>query len=210
MTNPPSRRSSRPISATAPTRRRRPDNAEQNRAHRSRRRRRRDRPDNSDRHPPTAREIGSAQTHPRGRLLGPARPEDRLWSALAGICPRSRSLHRPVLISIKKITRRSPSTGASSTATPTTRDSTSAPAEFLDQNKVTAELEETYKRAIQRFSDRTWHHKLARWYLREKRQSDYERLTREVTDVFSGTARTVFRRGGPRRAVPIAAPERVR
>src|SRR4051812_20682951 len=60
-------------------------------------------------------------------------------------------------------------------------------AEFLDQNRVTAELEETYKRAMQRFSDRTWHHKLARWYLREKRQSDYERLTREVTNVFSGT-----------------------
>jgi len=60
-------------------------------------------------------------------------------------------------------------------------------AEFLDQNKVTVELEETYKRAMLRFSDRTWHHKLARWYLREKRHSDYERLTREVTQVFSGT-----------------------
>jgi tetratricopeptide (TPR) repeat protein len=60
-------------------------------------------------------------------------------------------------------------------------------AEFLDQNNVTVELEETYKRAMQRFTDRSWHHKLARWYLREKRESDYERLTREVMQVFSGT-----------------------
>jgi cellulose synthase operon protein C len=71
-------------------------------------------------------------------------------------------------------------------------------AEFLDQNKVTTELEETYKRAMQRFQDRSWHHKLARWYLREKRESDYERLTREVTQVFSGTdLEQYFQQAGP-------------
>src|SRR4051812_40005304 len=71
-------------------------------------------------------------------------------------------------------------------------------AEFLDQNKVTVELEQTYRRAMQRFSDRTWHHKLARWYLRERRDADYERLTREVTQVFSGTElEQYFQDAGP-------------
>lgn len=60
-------------------------------------------------------------------------------------------------------------------------------AAFLDQNRRAGEIEETYRLAIQRFPDNTWKEKLARWYLRERRQSDFERLTREVTAVFSGS-----------------------
>src|SRR5262249_29823267 len=35
--------------------------------------------------------------------------------------------------------------------------------------------------------DHSWEHKLARWYLREKRQADVSRITRDVVKIFSGT-----------------------
>jgi hypothetical protein len=60
-------------------------------------------------------------------------------------------------------------------------------AAFLEQNDMGAEIEAVYKRAIAQFQDHTWHHKLARWYLRQKRQADVARLTRDVVRVFSGT-----------------------
>jgi Tfp pilus assembly protein PilF len=60
-------------------------------------------------------------------------------------------------------------------------------AAFLDQNKMGAEMEQVYQRAIAQFPDHTWEHKLARWYLRQKRQADAARLTREVVRIFSGT-----------------------
>gem|GEM_PF-357868 len=60
-------------------------------------------------------------------------------------------------------------------------------ANFLQQNKIDDQVEQVYKRAIQQFPERTWYQKLARWYLREKRESDYEALTRQVTGVFSGS-----------------------
>ena len=37
------------------------------------------------------------------------------------------------------------------------------------------------------FEDRSWEHKLARWYLRRQKGAEVEKLTREVTDAFSGT-----------------------
>jgi hypothetical protein len=37
------------------------------------------------------------------------------------------------------------------------------------------------------FADRTWHHKLARWYLRRKQMSEFAVLTRDVAKVFAGT-----------------------
>ena len=43
------------------------------------------------------------------------------------------------------------------------------------------------KRAIAQFQDHSWQHKLARWYLRQKRQADVARLTRDVVKMFSGT-----------------------
>jgi hypothetical protein len=60
-------------------------------------------------------------------------------------------------------------------------------AAFLEQNDMGAEIEAVYKRAIAQFQDHNWQHKLARWYLRQKRQADVARLTRDVVRVFSGT-----------------------
>jgi tetratricopeptide (TPR) repeat protein len=40
---------------------------------------------------------------------------------------------------------------------------------------------------MDRFAERSWHHRLARWYLRGKRQAEFQQLTRSVVDVFSGT-----------------------
>jgi cellulose synthase operon protein C len=58
---------------------------------------------------------------------------------------------------------------------------------FLDQNRLGTELEETYRRAMARFPDRTWYHKLARYYLRERREGEYEKLTQDAVKVFKGT-----------------------
>jgi len=60
-------------------------------------------------------------------------------------------------------------------------------ATFLDQNRMGEELVQAYRRAIQQFPDRTWYHKLARWYLRQKQFGEFDRLTQEVIRVFSGT-----------------------
>ena len=58
---------------------------------------------------------------------------------------------------------------------------------FLDQNRIGAEQEEVYRRAIARFSDKSWYDKLARFYLRHKRDSDFEQLTRDAVKTFQGT-----------------------
>src|SRR5262249_33739276 len=58
---------------------------------------------------------------------------------------------------------------------------------FLDQNRLGTELEETYRRAMARFPDRTWYHKLARYYLRERRENELEELTQDAVKVFKGT-----------------------
>ena len=58
---------------------------------------------------------------------------------------------------------------------------------FLDQNKLGTEQEEIYRRAIARFSDKSWTHKLARYYLRYKRDSEFERLTRDAIKSFQGS-----------------------
>ena len=60
-------------------------------------------------------------------------------------------------------------------------------AAFLDQNRRFNDVEAVYGQAMSHFPDRSWHHKLARWYLRQKRQADVVRLTRDVVKVFSGT-----------------------
>ena len=60
-------------------------------------------------------------------------------------------------------------------------------AAFLDQNRLGSETEQVYQRAIAQFPDHTWEHKLARWYLRQRRQADVTRLTRDVVNTFSGT-----------------------
>ncbi len=58
---------------------------------------------------------------------------------------------------------------------------------FLQQNRLEAEQEEVYRRAIARFSDRSWYHKLASYYLRNKRHAEFEALTRQAVQIFSGT-----------------------
>ena len=62
-----------------------------------------------------------------------------------------------------------------------------ATAQFLEQNTLTAEVEQVYRLAIQQFQDRSWHHRLARWYIRRNRTAAFETLTRDVTRTFEGT-----------------------
>ncbi len=65
---------------------------------------------------------------------------------------------------------------------------------FLNQNKLAADLEQTYIRATQQFQDRTWHHKLARWYLRQKQSVQFDKLTKDIATAFNGTdLETYFR-----------------
>jgi predicted Zn-dependent protease len=58
---------------------------------------------------------------------------------------------------------------------------------FLDQNRLGTEQEEVYRNAIARFSDKSWYHKLARYYLRYKRDSDFEQLTQNAIKSFQGS-----------------------
>ena len=60
-------------------------------------------------------------------------------------------------------------------------------AAFLDQNKLGGQVEAVYRKAIERFPDTSWTHKLARWYLRRQRSADFEKLTTDVVKIFSGT-----------------------
>lgn len=60
-------------------------------------------------------------------------------------------------------------------------------AEFLNQNRLGEHEEEVYRRAIQQFDTTGWYAKLARFYLRRKRNADYSALTARVTKIFSGT-----------------------
>jgi tetratricopeptide (TPR) repeat protein len=58
---------------------------------------------------------------------------------------------------------------------------------FLDQNRLGSQQEEVYRRAISRFSDKSWYDKLARFYLRYKRNSEFEQLTRDAVASFKGS-----------------------
>jgi tetratricopeptide (TPR) repeat protein len=60
-------------------------------------------------------------------------------------------------------------------------------AEFLQQNRLGTEEEEVYRLAIARFADPSWSSKLARFYLRHRRESDLEQLTRDAVKSFSGS-----------------------
>jgi hypothetical protein len=44
-----------------------------------------------------------------------------------------------------------------------------------------------YKRAVQQFQGTNWYHKLARWYLRKKREQDLQGLSQQVLQIFSGS-----------------------
>lgn len=58
---------------------------------------------------------------------------------------------------------------------------------FLQQNELWSDQEQIYRKAMQQFPDKSWYHKLARFYLRHERTADFERLTQEVTKIFSGS-----------------------
>ncbi len=60
-------------------------------------------------------------------------------------------------------------------------------AAFLDQNKLGGQVEAVYRKAMERFPDASWTHKLARWYLRRQRRAEFEKLTADVVKTFSGT-----------------------
>jgi len=62
-----------------------------------------------------------------------------------------------------------------------------ATAQFLEQNNLAADVEQIYRLAIRQFPDRSWHHRLARWYLRRREASAFETLTRDATRAFDGT-----------------------
>lgn len=60
-------------------------------------------------------------------------------------------------------------------------------AQFLEQNQLGAQEEEVYRRAIAKFDTRAWYERLARFYLREKRDAQFAALTRQVVQIFAGT-----------------------
>ena len=60
-------------------------------------------------------------------------------------------------------------------------------ATFLEQNRMDERIEAVYKKALQQFPDRSWYQKLARSYLRRHERQQFEALTRQVTQAFSGT-----------------------
>ena len=58
---------------------------------------------------------------------------------------------------------------------------------FLQQNNLSQEEEEVYRRAFARFSDPSWYTKIARLYLRYRRYEEFERLTRDAVKQFDGS-----------------------
>ena len=60
-------------------------------------------------------------------------------------------------------------------------------AEFLQQNNLGAQEEEVYEKAIAKFNDESFYDKLARYYLRAKREQSYAALSRKVVNTFHGT-----------------------
>ena len=59
-------------------------------------------------------------------------------------------------------------------------------AAFLEENKLGSDVEQVYRRAMAQFSDHGWSHKLARWYLKQKRTAEFDQLTQDVVKIFSG------------------------
>jgi len=60
-------------------------------------------------------------------------------------------------------------------------------ATFLQQNNLGQEQEEIYRRAFTRFSDPSWYSKLARLYLRYRRDAEFEKLTQDAVKQFDGS-----------------------
>ncbi|HEY6389401.1 MAG TPA: hypothetical protein VIX91_27275 [Candidatus Acidoferrum sp.] len=58
---------------------------------------------------------------------------------------------------------------------------------FLQQNNLSQEEEDVYRRAFARFSDPSWYSKLARLYLRYRKYSALEQLTQDAVKQFDGS-----------------------
>ena len=58
---------------------------------------------------------------------------------------------------------------------------------FLGSNQRAGEVEQIYRRAMQRFQDASWQHKLARFYLRNRMSSELETLSHQMVDTFAGS-----------------------
>ena len=56
--------------------------------------------------------------------------------------------------------------------------------EFLGRYRIYDEELRVYNQAIERFADRGYHHRLARWYIRQRRTADFQDLTRRIADIF--------------------------
>jgi tetratricopeptide (TPR) repeat protein len=59
---------------------------------------------------------------------------------------------------------------------------------FLGANQRANEIEQIYRRAMQRFQDPSWQHKLARFYLRNRMSNELQTLSHQMIDTFSGSA----------------------
>ncbi|HLK69450.1 MAG TPA: hypothetical protein VKU19_38730 [Bryobacteraceae bacterium] len=60
-------------------------------------------------------------------------------------------------------------------------------AAFVEQYGVGRAAEAVYTQAIAKFPNRNWYHKLARWYLRHQERQSFEKITRDVVAIFSGS-----------------------
>ena len=58
---------------------------------------------------------------------------------------------------------------------------------FLEQNRIGTEQEEVYRRTMARFPNRSWYNKLARYYLRYRKNAEFEKLTEEAVKEFDGS-----------------------
>lgn len=77
---------------------------------------------------------------------------------------------------------------------------------FLDQNKLGTETEQVYKQALARFKDEGWGNRLARWYLMRKQTAQFEALSRDLIQTFSGTGlETYFQQVVPGSGLGAAA-----
>jgi tetratricopeptide (TPR) repeat protein len=60
-------------------------------------------------------------------------------------------------------------------------------ASFLGANQRAGEIEQVYRRAMQRFQDPSWQHKLARFYLRNRMSNELQTLSHQMVDTFAGS-----------------------
>jgi hypothetical protein len=63
---------------------------------------------------------------------------------------------------------------------------------FLEQNNLSAPQEEVFKLAIAKFQRPGYYDRLARFYLRMAQRDAFAKLTRQVTEIFSGTELDTF------------------